>query len=111
MNTETDRFRRRLEQELAALAEEDEARASERAAVALDQQMVGRLSRMDAMQQQAMARAASERRRARIARIRAALRRIEEGEFGYCPDCGEEIEPARLAQDPTVPLCLSCARG
>ena len=88
---------------LSALSEDD------RAAVALDQQAVGRLSRMDAMQQQAMAQA-GERARARdLQRIDAALRRIEDGEYGYCSECGEEIAEKRLAVDPMASLCIACA--
>jgi len=88
---------------LSALSEDD------RAAVALDQQAVGRLSRMDAMQQQAMAQA-GERARARdLQRIDAALRRIEDGEYGYCSECGEEIAEKRLAVDPMASACIACA--
>jgi DnaK suppressor protein len=80
-----------------------------RATVALDQQAVGRLSRMDAMQQQAMAQA-GERARARdLQRIEAALRRIEEGEYGFCAECGGEIAEKRLAADPMASLCIACA--
>lgn len=80
-----------------------------RAAVQLDQSKVGRLSRMDAMQQQAMDRAVEERRRKDIARIEGALARIENDDFGYCLKCGEDIAPARLDVDPAVTLCLGCA--
>lgn len=66
-------------QELEALSED--ARES-RSAVELDQQGVGRLSRMDAMQQQAMAVASERRRRMRITQIEAALKRLETDDFG-----------------------------
>ncbi len=88
---------------LSALSEED------RAAVALDQQAVGRLSRMDAMQQQAMAQAAERARARDLQRIDAALKRIEDGEYGYCSECGEAIAEKRLAIDPMVSLCIACA--
>lgn len=101
----------RLREERAALMREGAASADERATVELDQQAQGRLSRMDAMQRQAMARATQARRNARIACIDAALKRIAEGEFGYCVDCGEAIEPARLAADPTIALCRDCMGG
>ena len=73
------------------------------------QQSVGRLSRMDAMQQQSMALAAEHRRQTRITRITAALARIDEDDFGYCLACGEDIEPKRLDADPSVPVCGACA--
>ena len=91
-------------------AQEDAARGS-RDTVTLDQQSVGRLSRMDAMQQQAMARATHARRQQAESRIRAALARLDEGEFGYCTECGEEIAPKRLALDPAIPTCVNCAAG
>ena len=104
-------IRARLEERLAELETEDELSTEDRAIVTLDQQSIGRLSRMDALQRQAMA-AAQERRRAGEAqRVRAALARLDEGEYGYCRECGDEIAPARLAFDPAVALCVSCARG
>lgn len=104
-------FRKRLEDELAALDHEDDLGAEGQKVVTLDQQSVGRLSRMDALQGQAMARATQARREAHRLRIHAAFARMEDGEFGYCMDCGEEIAPKRLELDPTVPTCISCARG
>lgn len=95
-----------LRQELRA---QDAQTADQRAPVELDQQSVGRLSRMDAMQLQAMAQETSRRRAAQLRRIAAALTRIDEGEFGYCIECGDEIPERRLELDPAVPLCVGCA--
>ncbi len=77
--------------------------------VELDQTRVGRLSRMDAMQAQAMSKETGRRRRQKLLQIDVALKRIEENDFGYCQECGEDIAPARLEADPTVLLCISCA--
>lgn len=99
-----------LSERLAALEAAESLGEDERATVVLDQQSVGRLSRMDAMQRQAMAQAGARRVEAERRRIRAALARIAEGEYGYCKECGEEIAAKRLAVDPTVPTCVSCAR-
>ena len=79
--------------------------------VELDQTRVGRLSRMDAMQAQAMSKETGRRRRQKLMQIEAALRRIEHGEYGYCQECGEEIAAARLQIDPTVLLCFGCAQA
>ena len=68
---------------------------SDRAPVELDQQSVGRLSRMDAMQQQSMDMAREERRRHRRDVIAAALARIEDDDYGYCLVCGEDIPSER----------------
>ena len=108
---EIEEFRLRLVQEQEDVRQDDTAQAKDRSPVKLDQQAVGRLSRMDAMQQQAMAQAASRRRAGRQSRIIAALKRIEDGEFGYCQDCGEHIGKARLQLDPTIPNCMPCAKG
>jgi len=78
--------------------------------VELDQTRVGRLSRMDALQEQAMSLETERRRKLELQRIEAALQRIEEGDFGYCLVCGEEIEVKRLDLDPTLPTCVACAR-
>ncbi len=40
--------------------------------------------------------------------IRAALRRIDDGEYGICLNCGEDINPKRLAAVPWAPLCIRC---
>lgn len=85
--------------------------ASSRDAVELDQSRVGRLSRMDALQQQEMAKASESQRSQQVARIDAALARIASGDFGFCLDCGEEIAAKRLAVDPATPLCIDCATG
>jgi DnaK suppressor protein len=101
----------------AALAARlDELRAlgartkEDRAPVELDQTAVGRLSRMDSLQAQAMAVAAGKRRYDEARRIEAALTRLDDGEFGYCVKCGEEIGAARLNVDLTIPTCIKCAR-
>lgn len=77
--------------------------------VELDQTRVGRLSRMDALQAQAMSIETGRRRRQKLVQIEAALRRIDEGEYGYCQECGEDIAEARLRFDPAVLLCIDCA--
>ncbi|GAB4283406.1 MAG: hypothetical protein Kow0058_02190 [Roseovarius sp.] len=96
---------------LAALEEGDAAGAAGQATVALDQQAVGRLSRMDALQHQAMARAGGARRQIERQRLRAALDRLRRDDYGFCEDCGEPIAPARLRLDPAATRCIGCARG
>jgi DnaK suppressor protein len=95
---------------LEALDAQDAAGQAAQQTVELDQQAVGRLSRMDALQNQAMAQAQARRRQAERQKIHAALHRIEEGEYGYCTECGEDIALARLAADPAIPRCLDCSR-
>ncbi|RMD49152.1 MAG: TraR/DksA family transcriptional regulator [Alphaproteobacteria bacterium] len=47
--------------------------------------------------------------RAEIEKIRAALQRIEDGEYGYCVRCGEKISEERLDLVPWTPFCAKCA--
>jgi DnaK suppressor protein len=79
--------------------------------VELDQTRVGRLSRMDAMQAQAMSIETGRRRRQKLLQIDAALQRITEDEYGCCQECGEDISAARLEVDPTILLCIDCAEA
>jgi len=102
-------YRAKLLAALDALDDGDAMGADAQKTVELDQQSVGRLSRMDALQNQAMAKATGARRSAQRVRIHAALERIDEGAFGYCEDCGEEIPKGRLEMDPCAPKCVSCA--
>jgi DnaK suppressor protein len=98
---------------LLALREELEAIAvtsgDSAAVVELDQSKVGRLSRMDAMQAQAMAQASGQRREAMLRNIETALNRIDDGTYGLCRDCDEPINPKRLEFDPTALRCIDCA--
>lgn len=95
-----------LQAELESIAATGDESA---AVVELDQSKVGRLSRMDAMQAQAMAKASSQRREAALKQIIAALKRLDEGDFGLCLKCDEPINPKRLEFDPTATLCIDCA--
>ncbi len=96
----------KLRAELESIAATGEESA---AVVELDQSKVGRLSRMDAMQAQAMAKASSNRRQAMLVKISAALQRIDDGDYGLCRKCEEEINPKRLEFDPTAIYCIECA--
>ncbi|MBR0553365.1 TraR/DksA family transcriptional regulator [Stakelama marina] len=108
-DADLDRFRARLIERRAELVALDRGASESRAAVTLDQQSVGRLSRMDAMQQQAMAQAEGRRRQQEIVRIDNALSRIEQGEFGWCVECGDAIAAKRIEFDPSAARCLDCS--
>jgi DnaK suppressor protein len=77
--------------------------------VILDQSSVGRLSRIDALQGQQMALEAGRRRKQQILQIKAALVRIENGDFGYCASCGQEIAAGRLTINPAASRCVKCS--
>ena len=108
---DTDRYSTLMNKELERLVSESAAGKSERDPVELDQQSIGRLSRMDALQVQAMAQETERRRQIRIQILTAALKRIAQEEFGTCVTCGEDIVPARLDFDPAVATCIDCAGG
>jgi len=95
-----------MREELERIAATGDASA---AVVELDQSKVGRLSRMDAMQAQAMAKASGQRRELMLREITGALNRIAEGSYGICESCDEPINPKRLEVDPTARLCIECA--
>lgn len=69
---------------------------------------IGRLSRMDAMQQQQMAQAHRRRIEVRLQQAQAALGRLERDEYGECVLCGEPIGFKRLSVKPESPMCLNC---
>jgi DnaK suppressor protein len=98
-----------LVQKRTALLEARENGAESAKIVELDQSRVGRLSRMDAMQDQAMSIETNRRREIELRQIEAALGRISSGDYGKCLMCGEEITHARLAYSPEASLCLKCA--
>ncbi|MCR9255086.1 MAG: TraR/DksA C4-type zinc finger protein [Alphaproteobacteria bacterium] len=101
--------KRRLLVRQGELEELSRTSAEGRKAVELDQQSVGRLSRMDALQVQAMALEQERRRDIERKRVAAALKRIEVGDYGHCVSCDEPIAPKRLSHDPAVPTCIDCA--
>lgn len=103
-------YQQRLEQRREKLHHHSERSKNSRAPVELDQTTQGRLSRQDALMQQAMAEATERNRGIELQKIEAALKRIETGDFGYCVRCDEEIAEKRLENDPATALCISCAK-
>ena len=109
MTVDIEKARDRLAAKRAELEELSRISQESRATVELDQQSVGRLSRMDAMQTQAMAQAQERKRQHDLVRIEMAMRRIEAGDYGYCAECDAEIPDGRLAIDPMAEKCVGCA--
>ncbi len=95
-----------LREELESVAATSEGSSE---IVELDQARVGRLSRMDALQAQAMSQASGRRREMMLRKISAALERIDNGDYGLCQSCEEMINRKRLEFDPTAVLCIECA--
>jgi len=95
----------------AELLREGETGQQAEQVVELDQARVGRLSRMDAMQAQAMSLETGRRRKHHLMDIDAALKRIALGDYGACFECGGPINPKRLEADPSAKLCIGCAQA
>ena len=69
---------------------------------------IGRLSRMDAMQQQEMTKAGRSTLELRLLQIRASLEALGKGNYGLCRSCELPIGYQRLKARPEAPFCLSC---
>lgn len=104
-------------QKILLLSEELEASAAaslqtdDTGTVTLDQQSVGRLSRIDAMQAQQMAMESKRRRELQRKQVFYALQRVETDQYGVCARCEDDIDPKRLLFNPLATLCLACANG
>ncbi len=94
-----------LEQEIDHYLQESKASA---AAVEPDKGL-GRLSRMEAMQDQQMVLELRRRKKRQKLEVRNALVRIEENKFGHCAFCGKSIAFDRLDAFPEVQTCVTCA--
>ncbi len=69
---------------------------------------IGRLTRMDAIQQQSMSSATRRGHDLRLRQVQQALNAIEQGEYGLCRRCEEPIGARRLEARPESPYCLEC---
>jgi DnaK suppressor protein len=104
-------LRARLVELVAELSATLHANAASADPVVLDQSSVGRLSRMDAMQQQAMAKATHEKARLRLGQCKVALSAFDRDEYGLCRKCEEPIGYRRLSAKPEAPFCVHCQQG
>ena len=110
MPIDPDEFRGLLLARQDELRELSEMSQQSRDTVELDQASVGRVSRIDAIQQQAMALASERNRGHELQRIKSALARIDDDAYGDCLVCGEEIPEKRLRFDPSIATCVGCAK-
>lgn len=102
-------FKAQLERRVAELDRQLEDVESRPQSVELDQSKVGRLSRIDALQQQAMNDAIRSRAQHERVRPQLALKRLHEREYGWCLQCDEPIAIGRLEFDPATQSCMACA--
>jgi len=104
-----DALRAKLTAHREELLVDEASTVADRATVDAADTAMGRLSRMDALQQQAMAQETERRRQVELKRINAALTRMDDGEYGSCVHCSADIDSRRLDFDPAAPLCIKCA--
>jgi DnaK suppressor protein len=107
-NEQIDELRGILTRELRKLKRSLKVAEESLKPVTLDQQSVGRLSRMDAMQSQAMSQRLEARDLERLERLRRTLERLESGDFGVCTGCGGDIGFERLSIFPETESCGQC---
>lgn len=105
---ELDTFRQELVEEKQSLLVGAAELHEQAQPVELDQQNQGRVSRIDAIQHQHMAQASEQHMVEHIAKIDAALKRIDADDFGLCHQCDEPIAKARLKAMPDAFYCVDC---
>ena len=101
-------FREELERQLAKLEKSMTITDEALKPVELDQGAVGRLSRMDTLQNQSLARGLREREGVMLASIQGALRRLEAGTYSICTACGSQVAAERLFVFPESGTCARC---
>jgi DnaK suppressor protein len=101
LSTELDRVLRKLERSMRAT--EESLRP-----VQLDQSAIGRLSRIDALQNQGLTRNLRDREEAMLMQVTAAFERLAAGTYGVCTECRAAIPFERLQVFPEAPTCAGC---
>ena len=101
-------FRKRLQGLAEEISNDLAANKDDAGIVELDTS-IGRLSRMDAMQNQQMALELRRRRENQLLRIKNAFKRMDKGHYGRCGKCGKPIDEERLEVFPDVVTCVTCA--
>lgn len=104
-------FRDLIEKRLGELAQDLTRGVAGTKTVELDQQSIGRLNRQYALLGQAVGQAQQAMGAQEVTRLKVALARIENEEFGWCENCGDAITPKRLELDPAAIRCIDCASG
>ena len=102
------KYQKKLE-ESAISVKNDIADLTESSKPIKPENSLGRLTRMDAIGQKSINEKALTNAKLKLQKIEAALVRIENDEYGYCLDCGDEINTKRLDAVPESTLCLECS--
>lgn len=105
------RLKQQLQLQESELGQLLSGRSAQTQPVLLDQQAVGRVSRIDAIQQQQMAKAGQQQTEQQLIAVKAALRRMDDDDYGFCEACGQIIVLARLEIKPEAQYCIGCQDG
>ncbi|MEQ9363673.1 MAG: TraR/DksA C4-type zinc finger protein [Leptospirales bacterium] len=70
---------------------------------------LGRLTRMDAIQNKSVSEAALSESLVKLEKLKAALKNLDAPNFGLCEACGRTIAPARIEYMPETTTCVDCA--
>lgn len=71
---------------------------------------IGRISRMDAINNKSVAEAALRQAKDKLSKLRHAMNRLDEDDFGNCQRCGNPIPIMRVVLMPQSPYCVRCAQ-
>jgi len=99
---------REIVQQITAL--EQQLRLTEQSSqtVALDQTLAGRVSRIDAIQQQKMSQSSKIRDLKRLTELKRTRLKLKSNDFGLCEECEQLIAFGRLKINPESKYCISC---
>ena len=70
---------------------------------------IGRISRIEQIQNQHLAKELKERQEAQLQRVDRALKKLKKGQYGICPTCKKPISEERLEVQPDAVQCVQCA--
>jgi len=90
-----------MEHEIALLAEHVKPVSPENS--------LGRISRMDAINNKGVAEVSMRNKKSKLSKLRVAIENIDKEDFGLCSNCGNAIQPARLMYLPESTRCMRCA--
>lgn len=103
-----DRYHKILQESLKEI-EEYLKKTEESAEAVSPDKSLGRLSRMEAIQDQQLILEARRRKKMQKIAVQSALQRIDNGQFGNCIFCGKPIAPERLEVAPESTTCVVCS--
>lgn len=108
LNSQKSQLVESINQEITILKQQIQLAQPSSQSVQLDQTLAGRVSRIDAIQQQKMAESALVRDSKRLDQLERSLQAISLESFGTCVECDEAIPFKRLLVKPESELCVGC---